>query len=75
MGFSSEVCDVIGVMTHQKGVDYFDYIKIIKQNPLATKVKLADLKQNSNLSRLDKVTDKDRERIAKYQKALEILQG
>lgn len=73
MGFSEEVCEAIGVMTHQKGVSYFDYIRKIKQNPLATKVKLADLKHNSDLSRLDGVTGKDRERIEKYKKAMEML--
>lgn len=75
MGFSGEVCDAIELMTHQKGVGYFDYIHGIKQNPLARMVKLADLKHNSDLTRLDSVKDKDKERLAKYQKAIEILEG
>ena len=52
---------------------YFDYIDKIKANPLARKVKLSDLEDNMNLSRLKEITDKDRERLAKYEKAREIL--
>ena len=39
-------------MTHNKELPYMDYIRIIRENPRATKVKLADLEHNSNLSRM-----------------------
>ena len=38
-------------MTHDESVNYFEYIKGIKANPVALKVKLADLAHNSDDSR------------------------
>jgi hypothetical protein len=38
----------------------------IKQNPDAIRVKLADLRHNSDIRRLKGVTEKDIKRIAKY---------
>ena len=71
--FPSEIIEAIALMTHDSSVEYFDYIKEIKQNALARKVKLADLKHNSDKSRLDVVTEKDEVRYQKYLKATEIL--
>ncbi len=39
------------------------------------RVKIADLQHNSDLSRIDHVTERDRERVNKYRKALEILEA
>ena len=39
------------MLTHEEGVDYFDYVRAIRQNPVAVKVKLADLAHNSNETR------------------------
>lgn len=71
--FPKEVTDAIALMTHNDSVPYLDYVKEIKTNPIASKVKLADLKHNSDLTRLDKVDDKAIERVEKYKKAIEIL--
>ena len=73
-GFPKEVINAIELMMHSDSVPYLDYVKAIKNNPIARKVKLADLEHNSNLSRLDKIDDKALERVAKYKKAIEILQ-
>lgn len=73
-GFPKEVINAIELMTHSDSVPYLDYVKIIKKNPIARKVKLADLMHNSDLSRLDKIDDKVLERVAKYKKAIGILQ-
>ena len=56
-------------MTHEEGVDYFDYVKEIAKNPLATKVKLADLEHNMDPTRLKEVTEADIQRTEKYKKA------
>ena len=72
-GFPKEVTDALFLLTHDKSVDYFDYVEGIKENPIAAKVKLADLRHNSDLSRLDEITPKDYERLMKYRKAIEIL--
>ncbi len=72
-GFPKEVITAINLLTHQKGVSYMDYINNIKSNELARKVKLADLRHNSDLNRLDFVTEKDLERVKKYIAAINIL--
>ena len=71
--FPKEVIGALKLLTHQKGVPYMDYIAKIKTNDIARAVKIADLKHNSDLTRLDIITDKDLERINKYQKALKFL--
>lgn len=68
-----EQLEALKTLTHDKSVPYFDYIDKIKKNPLARKVKLSDLKDNMNLKRLKEITEKDRERFAKYEKARKIL--
>lgn len=68
-----EQLEALKTLTHDKSVPYFDYIDKIKKNPLARKVKLSDLKDNMNLKRLKEITEKDRERLAKYEKARKIL--
>ena len=52
-----------------------DYIMEIKKNPIARKVKIADIKHNSDESRLNNISKKDIERINKYKKALDLLQN
>ncbi len=71
--FPSEITDAVALMTHDDNVPYLDYVVRIKQNPIATKVKLADLEHNSDLTRLDKIDVKAIERLEKYKKAMEIL--
>ena len=72
-GFSEEVVSAVECLTKQDGENYDSYIERISFNPLAVKIKLADLEDNRDLTRLPEVTDKDLERIEKYDKALEKL--
>ena len=72
-GFPKEVTDAIAIMTHDDDVPYLEYVAKIKKNPIATSVKLADLKHNSDLTRLDEVDSKALERVEKYRKAIQIL--
>ena len=71
--FGNQIAFAVYRLTHKKDKDYFDYIKELKYNRLAVEVKLADLKNNMDLSRLDKITDKDKKRLEKYKKAYKIL--
>lgn len=75
MGFSENVLRSISLMTHDEGVPYMDYVARIKANPIARAVKLADLRHNSNISRLDKVDTRDLERVEKYKKAINLLES
>jgi hypothetical protein len=59
---------------HHQQDDYLTkYIPLIKNNPLAKKVKIADLTHNADLNRLESPTWKDILRISKYLTALNIL--
>ena len=74
-GFPSEVTDAVSLLTHDENEPYFKYISDIKSNPIAKAVKLADLKHNSDRSRLDYIDAKVIERLNKYQKAIAILES
>ena len=71
--FSKEVIEAVDIITKKKGEDYRSYLNSVKKNKLARAVKLADLRHNSDLTRLTKVTEKDIERKEKYQKAIDFL--
>lgn len=73
-GFPDEVIEALSLMTHSDDVPYLDYVRAIKDNPIARKVKLADLAHNSDLSRLEIVDDKALERVNKYKQAILILE-
>lgn len=73
MGFPKPVTDALALMTHDENVPYLDYVSKLKDNPIARQVKLADLKHNSDLTRLDCVDEKALERAEKYRKAMELL--
>ena len=72
-GFTEVQVAGVESMTREDDEDYFEYIRDVKKNPLAVKVKLEDLKHNSDVSRMIEVTDRDRQRLDKYKKAMEIL--
>lgn len=73
--FPREITDALRLLTHDEKVPYFEYVKAIWNNAIAKAVKLADLQHNSNLARLDTVTEKDLKRVEKYKKAYRILMG
>ena len=74
--FPAEVTDAVALMTHSDDTDYFDYVRAIKTNPIARKVKLADLAHNSDQSRCvgsDLTEERKAKWRAKYEKATKIL--
>ena len=73
MGFPQEAIDVLKLLTHEKKVPYMDYVAKIKTNPTAKKVKIADLRHNSDKTRLTIIDEKMVERFEKYNSALELL--
>ena len=72
-GLPETVVATVQILSKKKGQDYQTYLENVKSNPLARVVKLADLKHNSDLSRLSSITDKDLERLEKYKKAIDYL--
>lgn len=75
--FPQEVIEALKLLTHEKGTDYFEYVRRIKENPTAKKVKLADLAHNMDRSRIVDSSAVTAEKLEKwnekYSKAMEIL--
>lgn len=75
-GFDDNVINAVQLLTHKKGEPYLDYIKNLASNETARNVKIADLHNNMDLTRLpvnDRNTDDVKRRMNKYTKALSIL--
>lgn len=73
-GFSTDVLDAIDHLTRRTGETYGQFIVRVKGNPLAVKIKLADLEDNMDTSRLKKITARDRARLEKYRRARKQLE-
>ena len=71
--FSNTIVQAVKLLTRDGTVEYLDYVRNLKSNPIARNVKLADLKHNSDMSRLPNPTEKDWKRKEKYEKAMQIL--
>lgn len=66
MGFTQRIMDGIRALTKVPGETNEEYMDRIRANPDAIRVKLADLRHNSDIRRLKGVTEKDVKRLAKY---------
>ena len=72
--FDDEIVDAIDLLTHQEGDAYMTYLSRIKNNELARIVKIADLENNMDLSRLPNPTEWDYQRLEnKYKPAYKFL--
>lgn len=67
-GMSNRVINGIKDLTKQPGQTYDEYKEIVFQNEDAMRVKLCDLRHNTDIRRLKGVSEKDIERMAKYQR-------
>ncbi len=73
--FPIDIIYTLKLLTYDKKINYMKYIEKIKNNSIAKKVKIADIKHNSDETRLEKITQKDILRINKYKKALDFLES
>ena len=75
MGFGGEIMEALLLLTHDPSVPYMDYVAALKSNPIARAVKLADLRHNSDLSRMSphQIDQRALDRQAKYLAAIEFL--
>lgn len=74
-GFPDNILEAVKCLTKDKNIKYMDYILKVKSNPLAKKIKLADIEHNSDISRMKSFDDKTVERLKeKYKLAKEELE-
>ena len=72
-GFSEEVLEAIDGVTNREGESYEKFIERAGKNPIARRVKIADLEDNMNIQRIGEITPKDLERLEKYHRSWRIL--
>jgi (p)ppGpp synthase/HD superfamily hydrolase len=74
-GFSETVLSAIASVTKVPGESYEAFIERAAQNPIGRVVKLADLEENSDLSRIAQPSWEDLERVEKYRRAIGVLRS
>lgn len=72
-GFSDAVVDAVDALTRRRHEVYSAYILRVAANPLAVAVKVADLADNMDLSRIPNPQPRDYARLGKYGEALRVL--
>ena len=72
-GFSPEILDAVGALTHDDPETYDAYLVRVAKNPLAVRVKMNDLSDNMDVRRLKELDDTAVSRIRKYLKAYKFL--
>jgi len=75
LGFSDKTVGLLHLLTHNKETPYDEYIKSIAVSDDATEIKLKDLEDNSNISRLKGLGKKDFDRIEKYHRSYVYLKN
>ena len=76
-GFAASVLEAVEALTKraEEENDYEAFIRRVAPNPIAREVKLADLRDNLDLSRIPQPTERDRARLEKYRRAIAYLEG
>ncbi len=72
-GFSEAVLDAVELLTKVEGEDYDEYVQRLRSHPVAKAVKMADLRDNMNITRLADVADRDLARLRKYHRVWKLL--
>ena len=76
-GFSEAVIGAVEALTKrpEEEDDYDAFIRRVAPNPLARQVKLADLRDNCDVSRIAQPSQNDWRRIEKYKRAIQYLES
>jgi (p)ppGpp synthase/HD superfamily hydrolase len=67
-GFSDKIVNTVDALSKRKGEDYSDYIKRVKKDPVAVKIKIADLEDNMDLKNMKELTQVDIEKMNRRKK-------
>lgn len=73
-GFAPHIIEALGSVTKRDGEDYEAFVLRAAANPLGRSVKLADLRDNSDLSRIASPSDNDLRRLEKYRRAIALIE-
>jgi (p)ppGpp synthase/HD superfamily hydrolase len=72
-GFPEEVVEAVACLTHRDGESYEEFVERLRPNPLARRVKIADLEDNMNVLRIGRLGPNDLQRLEKYHRAWRVL--
>lgn len=72
-GFPDHIIEALRSVTKRDGEDYESFVRRAAENPIGRRVKLADLEDNCDLSRIAAPTQRDLDRIAKYRRAIDLI--
>lgn len=72
-GFPRNIVEAVLSVTRNNGESYNDFILRSKRNPIGRQVKIHDLEDNMDITRLQSLSEKDLERLNKYLKAYRTL--
>lgn len=72
-GITNRQIEALKLLRHIESEPYLEYVQKLRVDPIAIKVKIADLRHNADLTRLAEVTEEDRKRMEKYKEALQLL--
>jgi hypothetical protein len=72
-GFSDHIIEALRSVTKRDGEDYEAFVRRAAANPIGRRVKLADLHDNCDISRIAVPSERDFQRIAKYRRAIDLI--
>lgn len=73
-GFAERVIGAVDAVTRREGESYDAFVLRAKDHPVGRRVKMADLQDNVDITRLAEITDRDRARLKKYHDAIAVLE-
>lgn len=72
-GINEDIIEAVDLLTRREAQPYKEYIDKLKGNPIVRKVKIADIEDNMNPKRMDSLSEKNFEKLARLHKAWAIL--
>jgi (p)ppGpp synthase/HD superfamily hydrolase len=72
-GFTEEILDAVDCLTRRPEESYEEFVRRASQNPIARRVKVFDLEDNLDQTRMIRTGQRDPARVSRYEKALEFL--
>ncbi len=73
LGFSESLVETVDKLTRRSDETYEAFIQRLQNDPIARDVKLADLADNMDIRRLDKLSERDWQRLQRYKHAWNML--